>query len=131
MKPELDLLSRYRQEAIALRTFEQHMDLMTRPTGPRGLTGLRPGGEHTNDPESAARQLEEGLEAMLENRRARLKSLEMEVLTVLSRVTKPAMFNVLVGYYMLGLSNEETGEYAHVTCRQVFRLRREFEHSLL
>jgi len=127
MKPELALLSRYRQEAIALREFEQHMDLLSRPIGPRGLTGIRSGSAHTNDPEAASRQLEDGLESMLEHKRQRLREMEPQVLGVLSHVTKPTMLSVLVGYYMMGLSNEETAEYVHMTARQVIRLRREFE----
>lgn len=130
MKPEVDLLSRYRQEAIALRDFEEHMDLMSRPTGPRGLSSPRASGEHTNDPESASRQLEEGLEAMLESKRARIRAMEPEVMAVLSRVTKPTMLKVLVAYYMQGLSNEATAEQVHLVPRQARRLRREFLDSL-
>ena len=129
MKPELALLSRYRQEAIALREFEQHMDLLSRPIGPRGLTGIRPSGGSTNDPDAASRQLEDGLESMLQHKRQRLREMEPEVLDLLSRVTKPTMLSVLVGYYMMGMSNEETADYVHMTARQVIRLRREFEHG--
>lgn len=126
MKRELDLLTRYRQESIALREFEQHMEQLTRPPGPRGLIAPRLHAQATNDPDSAARQLEEGIELMLANKRASVRALEVEAIAVLSRATTPTMLSVLVGYYMLGMNNEEASEYAHVTPRQGQRLRREF-----
>lgn len=131
MKPEIDLLTRYRQESMALRDFEAHMEQLTRPAGPRGTSLPRLQSEATNDPESASRQLEEGLEALLANKRASVRAMEADALALLSRATTPTMLSVLVGYYMLGLSNDDASEYAHVTPRQCQRLRREFHESLL
>lgn len=130
MQNELDLLKRYRQESMALRDFERHMEQLTRPAGPRGLSAPRQHAESTNDPESASRQLEEGLERMLAHKRAGVRALEEGAMDILSRATTPTMLSVLVAYYMLGLTNEEASEYAHVTPRQCQRLRREFTDML-
>jgi len=127
-----ELLDAYRAEALSLRAFEEHRSEITRCATPAGLLNARTAspGSRTNEPNAADLQLEEGLEAIVQRKREHLRRLQPEIYALLGQVSKPTTLQVLVCYYLQGMSNEETAEELHVAPRHVIRLRREFLAAL-
>lgn len=117
-----------RQLCVLSREYE-HMRL---PGSPGGISGRRAdGAAGTNEPVFAAVQRLEFVENCLHDTEKRFTEAMERVNRILGRAVKdPVLTTILIEYYVLGHTDEATGERIHMSARGVNRIRNAFMKRL-
>ena len=125
-------LQAYREKVMALRVLQAEFARCGASGAPRGVGALQPTGlpRGTNDPQAAALQLADGLEAIIARHRRELDALWPQVLAVTSAIDDARMYRTIHAYYVLGQSLDEIARQMFVSYRTVSRWKKSFMDSL-
>ncbi|MBQ8556284.1 MAG: hypothetical protein IJ438_10500 [Clostridia bacterium] len=123
-----ELLTTYRSALLELEEIEAQLSRIGtdgRPAGLRGGTaGMRLPG--TNHPAAAAWQTADGLEKMVEHKRAELTALSAQLGEVMGSIGNARTFMIVQHYYLMAETDETIGQLLHLSTSRINQLRRSF-----
>lgn len=128
MNQIISMLNQYRETVIDLSELESQLSRIGTDGRPAAYRGVQfdmncPG---TNDPAAAARQLAEGLEAMIDRKRSELVDMANELQPMLLQISKPRTMMVIQRYYCFGETDENIAHLFRITPQRVHQIRHRF-----
>lgn len=124
-------LKAYRKLKMELTALEGQLNQLLHTGRPRGVITQRydalPG---TNDAESAAMQLADGLEAIAEAKQRELDALQAQVDAIIAQIMDYKMLVIIRRYYLAGDTDEMIAELLHMSDRYICRVRNDFLRNL-
>lgn len=126
-----ELLTAYRAATIELEELRRQLKRVGsdgRPTGVRTMQTDRIA-RGTNDPDAAAMQLADGLEALLAQREAELTTLSAQVDALLAGIRDFRTYLVIHHYYRLGRTDEQVARAMSISRCRVNQLRKQYLES--
>lgn len=131
MNHYFELLNRYRTTVIDLYELEGQLSRLGtdgRPAGYRGISFDMNCG--TNDPAAAARQLAEGLEDMIQQKRRELGQMASTLKPMLLQIPDLRTMTIIQRYYCFADTDENIARMLSVTTQRVNQLRHRFLNTL-
>ncbi len=125
-----ELLTAYREAVIELDELRRQIKRVGtdgRPSGVRSMQTDTILG--TNDPQSAAMQLADGLEALLARREDELRELGTQVDALLASIRDFSTYMVVQHYYVLGKTDEQVARAMSISRCRVNQLRLQYLES--
>lgn len=126
-----ELLNRYRSGVIELEELHRQLSRVGTDGRPRGCSSMqtdRVSGS-TNNPNAAAMQLADGLEALLQQRESEQQALLGEVNKLLGGIRDFRTYMVIHHYYVLARTDDQIARAMSVSRGRINQLRREFLES--
>lgn len=120
-----ELLAAYRAATIELDELRRQLKRVGtdgRPAGARAMQTDRIA-RGTNDPEAAAMQLADGLEALLAQKEAELSELCSQVDALLAGIRDFRTYLIIYHYYVLGHTDEQVAHTVSMSKSRVNQLR--------
>lgn len=126
-----ETLRAYRAAVLEIEELEAQLARATPSGRPSGCGGVHFGdrGPSTNDPLAAAMQLADGLEGIIQRKREELALLTPQVISALNRITSGRMLQIVQGYYLQALTDEQVGVRMGLSTTRVNQIRNSFLHS--
>lgn len=123
-----ETLKAYRAAVLEIEELEAQLARATPSGRPSGCSTAHFGerGPSTNDPMAAALQLADGLEGIIQRKREELALLTPQVITALNRITSGRMLQIVQGYYLQALTDEQIAVRIGLTSARVNQLRNSF-----
>ena len=123
-----ELLSTYRAIVIELEELRHQLNRVGTDGRPRGchMMQLDSSTRGTNDPNAAAMQLADGLEAMAQRKEAELQELSIPVGKLLQEIRDFRTYMVIQHYYVLAKTDEQVAMAMSVSRARVNQIRREY-----
>ena len=123
-----ETLRAYRAAVLEIEELEAQLARATPSGRPSGCGSVHFGdrGPSTNDPLAAAMQLADGLEGIIQRKREELALLTPQVISALNRITSGRMLQIVQGYYMQALTDEQIAVRIGLTSARVNQLRKSF-----
>ena len=123
-----ELLTAYREATIELEELRRQLKRVGtdgRPAGARAMQTDRVA-RGTNDPEAAAMQLADGLEALLAQKESEQAALSKEVDALLAGIRDFRTYLIIYHYYVLGHTDEQVAHTVSMSKSRVNQLRVNF-----
>ena len=123
-----ELLTAYREATIELEELRRQLKRVGtdgRPAGARAMQTDRVA-RGTNDPEAAAMQLADGLEALLAQKESEQVALSKEVDALLAGIRDFRTYLIIYHYYVLGHTDEQVAHTVSMSKSRVNQLRVNF-----
>ena len=125
-----ELLTAYREAVIELEELRRQIKRGGTDGRPSGVRCAQTDSIHgTNDPQSAALQLADGLEALLARRENELRELGTQVDTLLASIRDFRTYMVVQHYYVLGKTDEQVARAMSISRCRVNQLRLQYLES--
>ena len=126
-----ELLTAYRATTIELEELRRQLKRVGTDGRPAGVRTMQTDriAQGTNDPEAAAMQLADGLEALLAQREAELAELSARVDVLLASIRDFRTYLVIHHYYRLGRTDEQVARAMSISRGRVNQLRLEYLES--
>lgn len=126
-----ELLAAYRAATIEMDELRRQLKRVGTDGRPAGARTMRTDriARGTNDPEAAAMQLADGLEALLAQKEAELVELSSQVDALLAGIRDFRVYMVIHHYYRLGRTDEQVARAMSISRGRVNQLRLEYLES--
>ena len=125
-----ELLTAYREAVIELEELRRQIKRVGTDGRPSGVRCAQTDSIHgTNDPQSAALQLADGLEAILARRENELRELGTQVDALLASIRDFRTYMVVQHYYVLGKTDEQVARAMSISRCRVNQLRLQYLES--
>lgn len=125
-----ELLTAYREAVIELEELRRQIKRVGTDGRPSGVRCAQTDSIHgTNDPQSAALQLADGLEALLARRESELRELGTQVDALLASIRDFRTYMVVQHYYVLGKTDEQVARAMSISRCRVNQLRLQYLES--
>ena len=125
-----ELLTAYREAVIELEELRRQIKRVGTDGRPSGVRCAQTDCIHgTNDPQSAALQLADGLEALLARRENELRELGTQVDALLASIRDFRTYMVVQHYYVLGKTDEQVARAMSISRCRVNQLRLQYLES--
>ena len=125
-----ELLTAYREAVIELEELRRQITRVGTAGRPSGVRCAQTDSIHgTNDPQSAALQLADGLEALLARRESELRELGTQVDALLASIRDFRTYMVVQHYYVLGKTDEQVARAMSSSRCRVNQLRLQYLES--
>ena len=125
-----ELLTAYRETVIELEELRRQIKRVGTDGRPSGVRCAQIDSIHgTNDPQSAALQLADGLEALLARRENELRELGTQVDALLASIRDFRTYMVVQHYYVLGKTDEQVARAMSISRCRVNQLRLQYLES--
>ena len=125
-----ELLTAYRETVIELEELRRQIKRVGTDGRPSGVRCAQTDSIHgTNDPQSAALQLADGLEALLARRENELRELGTQVDALLASIRDFRTYMVVQHYYVLGKTDEQVARAMSISRCRVNQLRLQYLES--
>ena len=125
-----ELLTAYREAVIELEELRRQIKRVGTDGRPSGVRCAQTDSIHgTNDPQSAALQLSDGLEALLARRENELRELGTQVDALLASIRDFRTYMVVQHYYVLGKTDEQVARAMSISRCRVNQLRLQYLES--
>lgn len=125
-----ELLTAYREAVIELEELRRQIKRVGTDGRPSGVRCAQTDSIHgTNDPQSAALQLADGLEALLARRENELRELGTQVDALLASIRDFRTYMVVQHYYVLGKTDEQVARAMSISRCRVNQLRLQYLES--
>ena len=123
-----ELLTAYRATTIELEELRRQLKRVGTDGRPAGVRTMQTDriAQGTNDPEAAAMQLADGLEALLAHREAELAELSAQVDVLLASIRDFRTYMVIYHYYVLGRTDEQVAHAISVSRVRALQLRQRY-----
>ena len=129
---EIELLKDYRKRVIALQVVQEQLARCGTTGAPTALRANKLSGmpRGTNDPNAAAVQLADGLEAMARRQQEELNRLWPKVLELTSRIDDSRLYMIIHHYYVLAQTIDQIALNLYLSSRTVSRLKQAYLMTL-
>ena len=125
-----ELLTAYRDAVIELDELRRQIKRVGTDGRPAGVRYMQTDTiRGTNDPQSAAMQLADGLEALLARREDELRELGTQVDALLASIRDFRTYMVVQHYYVLGKTDEQVARAMSISRCRVNQLRLQYLES--
>ena len=125
-----ELLTAYRDAVIELDELRRQIKRVGTDGRPAGVRSMQTDTiRGTNDPQSAAMQLADGLEALLARREDELRELGTQVDALLASIRDFRTYMVVQHYYVLGKTDEQVARAMSISRCRVNQLRLQYLES--
>ena len=123
-----ELLTAYRAATIELEELRRQLKRVGSDGRPAGVRTMQTDRitRGTNDPDAAAMQLADGLEALLAQREAELTTLSAQVDALLAGIRDFRTYLIIYHYYVLGHTDEQVAHTVSMSKSRVNQLRVNF-----
>ena len=123
-----ELLTAYRAATIELEELRRQLKRVGSDGRPAGVRTMQTDriARGTNDPDAAAMQLADGLEALLAQREAELATLSAQVDALLAGIRDFRTYLIIYHYYVLGHTDEQVAHTVSMSKSRVNQLRVNF-----
>ena len=123
-----ELLTAYRAATIELEELRRQLKRVGSDGRPAGVRTMQTDriARGTNDPDAAAMQLADGLEALLAQREAELTTLSAQVDALLAGIRDFRTYLIIYHYYVLGHTDEQVAHTVSMSKSRVNQLRVNF-----
>ena len=123
-----ELLTAYRAATIELEELRRQLKRVGSDGHPAGVRTKQTDriARGTNDPDAAAMQLADGLEALLAQREAELTTLSAQVDTLLAGIRDFRTYLIIYHYYVLGHTDEQVARTLSISRVRALQLRQHY-----
>lgn len=123
-----ELLTAYRAATIELEELRRQLKRVGSDGHPAGVRTMQTDriARGTNDPDAAAMQLADGLEALLAQREAELTTLSAQVDTLLAGIRDFRTYLIIYHYYVLGHTDEQVARTLSISRVRALQLRQHY-----
>lgn len=123
-----ELLTAYRAATIELEELRRQLKRVGSDGRPAGVRAMQTDriARGTNDPDAAAMQLADGLEALLAQREAELAELNTQVDALLAGIRDFRTYLIIYHYYVLGHTDEQVARTLSISRVRALQLRQHY-----
>lgn len=123
-----ELLTAYRAATIELEELRRQLKRVGSDGRPAGVRTMQTDriARGTNDPDAAAMQLADGLEALLAQREAELTTLSAQVDALLAGIRDFRTYLIIYHYYVLGHTDEQVARSLSISRVRALQLRQHY-----